>query len=144
MEACQACSLIAILNNTEWRGPRPEENWRRAEPGQLCGIYHWIERLREWDKFTRQRKALSLCIVLSVQICVTYLLRSADKYFYKIKICFQLGKVSKIKKNKKYGIFHNRAGGVYPIPHFFFIYFLIVKWQFSVKFEVFFSVLSSN
>ena len=46
----------------------------------------------------------------------------------------------KNKKNKKYGIFHNRAGGVYPIPHFFFIYFLTVKWQFSVKFEVFFLV----
>ena len=50
----------------------------------------------------------------------------------------------KNKKNKKYGIFHNRAGGVYPIPHFFFIFFLIVKWQFSVKFEGFFSVLPSN
>ena len=26
-------------------------------------------------------------------------------------------------KKKKYGIFHNRAGGVYPIPHFFYYLF---------------------
>ena len=29
----------------------------------------------------------------------------------------------KNKKNKKYGIFHNRGEGVYPIPHFFYFFF---------------------
>ena len=48
------------------------------------------------------------------------------------------------KKKKKYGIFHNRAGGSTPFHTFLFIYFLTVKWQFSVNFEFLFSVLPSN
>ena len=46
-------------------------------------------------------------------------------------------------KKKKYGIFHNRAGGVYPIPHFFIYLFSDSKVTIFNKFWVLFSVLPS-
>ena len=55
-----------------------------------------------------------------------------------------LGKVSKIKKIKSMEFSITGRGGSTPFHTFFFIYFLIVKWQFSVKFEGFLSVLPSN
>ena len=49
-----------------------------------------------------------------------------ELWFYKGTVNFIIELVReglKNKKNKKYGIFHNRAGGVYPIPHFFIYLF---------------------
>ena len=56
---------------------------------------------------------------------------------------YELREGLKNKKNKKYGIFHNRAGGVYPIPHFFIYLFSDSKVKiFSLR--VSYSVLPSN
>ena len=81
------------------------------------------------DKQHRQNCAESIFCFFSY-CCVIISMQTLDQivtllHLFQIDIFIREG--FKNKKNKKYGIFHNRAGGVYPIPHFFFIYFLIVK-----------------